>query len=97
MTWNIDKAQAQHRAIRRLSIKGCKDEVDRDAAPLLLRQTIRVDTSQRTNKCRFSVINMTRGPDNYRPGLTRRICTRIQTHQILTACLRRPLRDAAGK
>ena len=61
---HIDKADSEGVAIGSRSIEKGEAQIDGDAAPLLFRQTIRIDTSKRANKGGLAVIDVTCRSDN---------------------------------
>ena len=66
---HINEADSEWTSRGRGSIEEGEAEIDGYTAPLLFRQSIRIDTSKSTNQCSLAVIDMTRGADNH--GLDR--------------------------
>ena len=62
---HIDKADSEWTAGGRHSLEKGEAEIDGDAAPLLFRQAIRIDTSESTNQRSLAVIDVTCRSDNH--------------------------------
>src|ERR1700684_911260 len=60
----IDKTDSDGRTVRRHNIEEGEAKIDGDAAPLLFRQAIRIDTSECMNQRGLAVIDVTCRSDN---------------------------------
>src|SRR5438309_1848838 len=58
MPGNVDDVQCKTRSRRRLEITSRETEIDRDAAPLLLRQPICIDAGERSNQRSLAMVDM---------------------------------------
>ena len=89
---NVDKAEAQSLALGRGQVHVREAEVNRDAAPLLLLQTVRIDPGQRFHQRSLAVVDVSRR--SYNDGfhlagiLPERTCLRSELAEFCASGVR---------